>query len=514
MHQLIRSRCSVMLALFATAGCADYPMPTAARSATPTMSLEAVGTATGRHIVMFAGREVPADFPARVAGRGGAVDAVLAGPGLAIVSGLSAAAAADLAGTAGIDAVAEDRATGPDAFEEEPGFAALAPTFASAVEDGSSGASGDALSDGSDGTFPERDGLPDRAANFAYQWNLRAIKAQAAWHAGHLGSPEVRVYLLDTGIDYTRPDLVGRVDTSRSRSFVPKPRTRVDSLNDEVPTAAREGVHVTMDFHSHGTAVATTIVSNGVDFAGVSMRTTLVAVKVVNRSRSVSPAAFIAGITYAADDGADIIHLSLPYQFLRASDPATILAVDRVTSYAHERGVVLVAAAGNNGADLDKDFWRPCNAVHVICVSATGPTRAVSPTRQLHVDELASYTNFGKNTITVAGPGGTDAQHLRVRVSCSRYSLVTTGNPAPCSSGARWFETTGTTYGAAATTGLAALILSDVDAGRENLPDFVRSVLMASANDLGAPGHDAYYGAGRINVARAMAMLRGTDVLP
>lgn len=505
MQPFIRTGVQAALALVTLAGCTDRPTPTElAKPLSPTViaSLSGSGSEHGRHIIMFARRQAPDDFATRVTARGGTVEQILTGPGLAIVSGLTPEAAADLSATEGIDAVGADRVMAPDPADEAPPIGLSLGVSSADSEDDSSepllGGSTDASSAGRV--------RPDLATYYPYQWNMRAIKANAAWYAGYLGSPEVKVFLLDTGIDYTRADLEGRVDMSRSVSLVPR-----GSAPDEYALAAQKNVRPFMDFHSHGTAVASTIVSNGVDLAGVSAHTTIVAVKVLNRTRVGLVSTFIQGIRHAADNDADIIHLSLPFTFPRAGNNTTIALVDAATTYAHEKGAVIVAAAGNNAADLDGDLWRFCNARFVICVSATGPTRAISPTLQLHVDEPATYTNFGVNTIAVAGPGGTDAPNLRVLVNCSRFSEVTVGNPAPCRTGAPNFETVGTTFGAAATSGLAALIVSQVGRGD---PDRIRMILTQSANDLGPRGPDTFYGEGRINVIRAMALTRPRDETP
>jgi len=83
--------------------------------------------------------------------------------------------------------------------------------------------------------------------------------------------------------------------------------------------------------------------------------------------------------------------------------------------------------------------------------------------------------------------------------------LVATGNPKPCAEHNLLWESTGTSFGAAVTSGLAALLVSRMGHGQ---PDQIRAVIEKSADDLGQPGTDPYYGKGRINVARAMSMLK------
>ena len=68
---------------------------------------------------------------------------------------------------------------------------------------------------------------PQTAVLFGLQWNMRAIRADAAWAGGALGSSGVSVAILDTGIDYQWPDLSGRVDLSRSISLRPDEDARL-----------------------------------------------------------------------------------------------------------------------------------------------------------------------------------------------------------------------------------------------------------------------------------------------
>ena len=129
-----------------------------------------------------------------------------------------------------------------------------------------------------------------------------------------------------------------------------------------------------------------------------------------------------------------------------------------------------------------------------------------------NVDALAPYTGFGRSAISVAGPGSTLSPGglplntgKSVWLTCSRTPLVKTGNPRFCSAGASLWESTGTSFGAAATSGLAALLVSRMGHGR---PDQIRATIEKSADDLGQPGTDPYYGKGRINVARAVGAMK------
>jgi hypothetical protein len=473
-------------------GCQDTGAPLSTK---PTLSSVpgAPAAENGKHIVVFTGDNAPADFEARVVARGGTIDEILNGAGLAIVSGLSDAGAAALASTDGVADVTADRIVGPDSPED---LAVPDAVEATAAPD----ASADAFAECHASTS-----RPAQAKYYRRQWNLCAIRAYAAWNAGFLGSPDVSVFLLDTGIDYLQPDLAGLVDLSRSISLVP-------ASSDEYALANAKGVLPIMDFHSHATAVASLIASNADSLAGVTQRTTLVSVKVLDRRRSGTIGVFLQGIVYAADHGADVIHFSFAFEgFDKRDSTGQVAAFNKATAYAHRKGAVMVVAGGNFAVDLDhnRSDWRVCNATHAICVSATGPTAAVGVNGPwTDVDSPAAYTNYGRSAINVAGPGGTVGppnSGLAVTLNCSLSGKVTTGNPAACGKGARRWESTGTSFAAAVTSGLAALLVSTMGHGR---PDEIRGLIEKSADDLGQAGTDPYYGKGRINVARAIEALR------
>ena len=491
LHHLIRYGIPATVVMFGLAACAD--VPTSTKLSVPagaTTSLSA--SENGKHIVVFTGDEAPADFEARITSRGGTIDEILTGAGVAIVSGLTGAGATELASTEGVSAVAADITVGPEASDE------LAD-----ADVAMSTAAPEALSTPSSETFPEcraSTSAPTEATYFVRQWNLCAIKAYAAWDAGFLGSPDVKVFLLDTGIDYENADLQGLVDPHLSISLLPDTAKEYGNFMGKNPY---------MDFHSHATGVASLISSNAVTLAGVTQKTTLVSVKVLNRFRKGQISVFLRGIYYAANHGADVIHFSFAFEgFNKSESTGQVAGFNKAAAYAHRKGAVMVVAAGNFSVDLDhnQDNWRVCNTPHVICVAATGPTAAESINGGwTDFDSPATYTNFGRSGINVAGPGGNDAPKLRVWLNCSGQGLVATGNPKPCAEHNLLWESTGTSFGAAVTSGLAALLVSRMGHGQ---PDQIRAVIEKSADDLGQRGTDPYYGKGRINVARAMSMLK------
>ena len=506
MQHLIRHGFPAALVMFGLAACAD--VPTSTKSSVPAGPTASVSAAeNGKHIVVFTGDDAPADFEARVTSRGGVIDEILTGAGVAIVSGLTDAGAAGLALTEGVRSVAADMILGPEASDELD--------FANVVE--ASPITPEVSAAVTSDPFTEchaSASAPTKATAYLRQWNLCAIKAYAAWDAGFLGSPDVKVFLLDTGIDYENADLQGLVDPDLSISLVPATSSEYGSFKGKKPY---------MDFHSHATGVASLISSNAKSLAGVTQKTTLVSVKVLDRTRKGTISVFLRGIYYAANHGADVIHFSFAFEgFNKRDSTGQVAGFNKAAAYAHRKGAVMVVAAGNFSVDLDhnQDNWRVCDTPHVICVSATGPTAADGVNGGwTDVDSPATYTNFGRSGISVAGPGGTippDASDgtfkkdtgLPVTLNCSASSLISTGTAGPVDCGKnhllRW-ESTGTSFGAAVTSGLAALLVSRMGHGR---PDQIRAVIEKSADDLGKTGTDPYYGKGRINVARAMAMLK------
>src|SRR3989454_1505847 len=147
----------------ALGGCQDAGAPPNVR---PSMSsvLDASAAENGKYIVVFRGADAPGDLEARVDARGGTIDEIMTGAGLAIISGLSEAGAADLASTDGVRGVSVDRIVGPDSPEEVG-----VPEVVEAAS---------ATADGSADAFAECHGSISRPAHATYylrQWNLCEI---------------------------------------------------------------------------------------------------------------------------------------------------------------------------------------------------------------------------------------------------------------------------------------------------------------------------------------------------
>ncbi len=342
---------------------------------------------------------------------------------------------------------------------------------------------------------------------FNLQWNMQAVQAPGAWDLGARGTG-VRIAVIDGGLNYTHVDLTGQVDVAHSASFVPGHPL----FWDDVGT------------FSHATHVAGIIAAkhNGIGTIGVAPGATIIGVKAL-QGGSGSFASVIQAIVYAATPidqggaGANIINMSLGAGFLREKTGFAHLAaaISKATIYAYQQGVTVIASAGNNGVDIDHTanlIFVPAQSTDVIAVAATGPVGfglgATDFTRP------ASYTNFGQSAIDFAAPGG-DAV-LPGNANCT-LALIPSGSiTEPClffdfviSPGTRkgvsnfgYFFAAGTSMAAPHVAGVAALIIEHH--GGILSPASVAAFLRSSADDLGKPGNDDFYGHGFVDALRAV----------
>jgi subtilisin family serine protease len=460
--------------------CANERAPTALAGSGALAASVTPADPAGRHLVVFTAERVPADFGERAARLGGSVEATLDSIGVAVVTGLSESAATELASAAGIRAVEPDLATAlrdenaeADDAADEAASEPLAPADATAS--------------------------PTAAQFYPRQWNLRAVFADQAWAAGHLGSRDVKVAILDTGIDYLNPDLVGLVDLGHSKSFVPE---------DVMPARYADRLPFS-DLFWHGTAVASVVASNAKVLAGLNQFVTLLAVKVADSTNNHTVGRLISGIVYAADQGADVINLSRGSERDKSQSPGFVAAFERAVNYAFRKGALVVSVPFNDAADLDHNgniVRLPCEAANAICVSATGPTGAAGINGPwVDVDASAPYSAFGRSAVSVAAPGGAGdvGRFRRMWVLCTTTPTETTGAPA-CRARQPVAQGAGTSFAAPHVAGLAALLVAQLGHGK---PGLIRERILRTADDLGDPGVDPHYGRGRINIARALGLI-------
>ena len=275
---------------------------------------------------------------------------------------------------------------------------------------------------------------------YADQWSLPAIAWDEA-RANVLPAGSAVVAVLDTGVSPT------------------------EDLGDAlVPGASMLGDDSTADPNGHGTAMASIVaagVDNGVGIAGVGYAgVSVMPVKVLDAGGLGQDSAVVEGVVYAADHGADVILMSF-------SNPGASAALQAAVDYAWSRGVVLVAATGNDGATTPT---YPAGAAKVVGVSATDRD-----------DSLWSGSNSGAATF-LAAPGVD----------------IATGVGA----------STGTSASAAIVAGAAAL-LKAADASASN--GVIIGRLARNADPVGSASDT---GNGRVNLARALADTSDDAVVP
>lgn len=339
---------------------------------------------------------------------------------------------------------------------------------------------------------------------FDLQWGHDAVNAPEAWERGARGEG-VRVAVLDTGFDLDHPDLAPNINLALSFNFVPG-----ETLQYALP-----------DPFSHGTHTAGTVAAadNAFGTIGVAPEAELVLVKVLDDEGSGEFDWVISGIYHAANVDADIINMSLGAVLdLRGgcddpADPETcyttrdvvelMVAMARATSYANRRGTTVIAAAGNDAINFNRNPWLialPAMSPHVLGISATTPIGwAVDPETDLDVP--TSYTNTGTLLVDFAAPGGDvlypgneNCTVAGLTRPCWVFDLVfSTGNNS-------WFWAGGTSMAAPHAAGVAALLISEN--GGDLSPARVRTLLRRYADDLGSRGFDPIYGHGRVDATR------------
>ena len=335
---------------------------------------------------------------------------------------------------------------------------------------------------------------------FDLQWGHNAVRAHYAW-AEDVRGQGVRVAVLDGGFDLTHPDLVPNINFDLSVNFVAG-----ETLQYALPNP-----------FSHGNHVAGTIAAaqNGFGTVGVAPDAELVLVKVLGDGGSGSFGDVAMGILHAAEVGADVINMSLgaaiPQSGIKDADGNVLLSsrdvaelrvlMNRVTNIANQSGAIVISSAGNSALDGDKTsdlITLPADMPNVISISATAPIGWATDPGNINLDNLASYSNFGRSAIDFAAPGG-DAVYPGNEfcsvagqfTPCWVFDLVfSTGNGG-------WYWSAGTSMASPHVAGIAALIISENGGGMK--PAQVEAAMRQRADRLDGSGRSASFGMGRVN---------------
>ncbi len=290
------------------------------------------------------------------------------------------------------------------------------------------------------------------------QWGLFKIQAAnssgpSAWTVSQ-GSPDIKIAVVDTGIDFSHPDVGPKV-----------------SLDTNFTTSSTAS-----DLYGHGThvaGIAAAVTNNGQGVAGVSYNTGLISAKVLDDSGSGSYSWVANGITWAADNGAKVINMSL-------GGSSSSQTLQNAVNYAWNKGVVIVAAAGNNG-NTQKVY--PGAYPNVLSVAAADSN-----------DNMPYWSTYGK-WVDVAAPGVNILSTLPTYIN----SIGTTN----------YGYLSGTSMATPFVSGLAGLLFA-VNPGFTNSQ--VVSLIENNADKI--PGTGSYWIYGRINAYNSLLAAAGVSLTP
>ncbi len=323
------------------------------------------------------------------------------------------------------------------------------------------------------------------------QWNFVGpfgVNAPEAWAnvaaTGAPGGRGVVVAVLDTGVAYAN-----RGRFKRSPDFTPYEFVQGYDFvaKNRFPN----------DRNGHGTFVAGTIAeatNNQLGLTGLAFGARIMPVRVLDTQGEGEASTIAEGVRFAVNHGAQVINLSLEFSpNITASDIPELIEALR---YAHRRGVLVVAAAGNEGHAA---IAFPARSPDVIAVGATTEHGC-----------LADYSNDGAGLTLVAPGGGADANlpgdpncHPELPAGRSIYQETFTGSSVRLFGLPSGYE--GTSMASPHVAATAALIIASGVLGRHPTPAQLTARLRVTARRLGGGGDEHLYGAGLVDAGAATA---------
>ncbi len=327
--------------------------------------------------------------------------------------------------------------------------------------------------------LPNDPGFTTSSTNTNKQWGLVASNFVDAWTTS-TGDSKVIVAVIDSGIDSTHEDLI------RSRFIA-----GYDFINNKV-IAQKDN----SDDNGHGTLVAGIIAAttnNSIGIAGAAPQTSLMSIKALDKSGVGTSADIAEAIVWAADKGANIINLSLGGVGFAHDN-----VLSQAISYAFDKDVVIVAAAGNDvattGGNLD------LQPVFPIC-NDNGQNMIIGVTALDENNVKPNFANFGKACVDVAAPG------KRIMSTINHDPITDVYDPD------QYAYASGTSLAAPFVSAQAALLKAAFPQANNRQ---IRNRILATAkqidtlsNNCSGGSCSGYLGSGLIDVAKSLK-----DVIP
>lgn len=281
---------------------------------------------------------------------------------------------------------------------------------------------------------------------YKYEWDIGYTESNKAWALINQ-KREVKVAVVDTGVDYNHVDLKNRVLKDLGYNFV-------NNTSDA------------MDDNSHGTHVAGIIAAEANNKQGISgitgsLDVKIIPVKVLNSKGEGQSDIIAKGIEYAADKGADIINLSFG-----CDEEST--DIEDAIQYARNKGVFVVAAAGNDNENCDNSS--PAGEAGAYTVAAINTSY-----------RKAYFSDYG-NSVKIAAPG----EEIVSTVPGNKYEA--------------W---DGTSMAAPVVSGIAAMVKAE---NPSVTPSEMEDILNKSAVDIMQKGKDQYTGYGLVDAYKAVQL--------
>lgn len=324
------------------------------------------------------------------------------------------------------------------------------------------------------------------------QWALKRIgftpagEKDSAWNISKSASAPVITAVIDSGCDRSHPELTGSLWVNENEIPGNGKDDDKNGFTDDIYgwNFVNNNNDIT-DYNGHGTVNAGLIaasINNHTGIAGINSHAIIMPLKALDFELKGGSIDLCKAIFYAVDNGARVINISIGGKKLSR-------AVQLAIAYAHQKGVVVVAAAGNGS--LDTSDYTPAGLKYVITVSSTDTS-----------DQRTGFSNWGQG-VDIAAPG-VDILSLRAR---GTDLLVLSGTEdykpgtAVVGKDRNYYRVSGTSFSAPLVSGVASLLFSH----NPRLTAIqVQRMILSSAEDIGIPGWDQYTGYGILNARKAL----------